>query len=97
MVMIFTWTNSREGKKMQVVKIEQQHTSGAAAARRSGPNMFVVKFLTVVTYAPGIFPFICVARFVAELVNPNEPARYSPRQKILFDRQKICFAFKKVS
>jgi hypothetical protein len=46
--------------------------------------------VTVVTYAPGIFPIECVARYVAELVNPNEPAKFSPRQeKLLIVRKKL--------
>jgi hypothetical protein len=38
--------------------------------------------VTVFTYAPGIFPIVRVASYVAKLVDPNEPARFSLRQKI---------------
>ena len=51
-------------------------------------HVSAVNFVTVVTYSPGIFQFVCVARFVAGLVDPNEAARFSPCQKILLTGNK---------
>ena len=48
------------------------------------PNyVSAIKFVTIVTYSPVIFQSLCVAKFVAGLVDPNEPAQCSPRQKKL--------------
>jgi hypothetical protein len=38
--------------------------------------------------------YVLQERYVAPLVDPNEPARFSPCQKRIADRQKIWFAFK---
>ena len=66
-------------------------------------HVSAIKFVTFVTYATVIFPIVYVARYVAKLVDPNKPARFSPRQKEFADRkkkiaqhQKICVALPKI-
>jgi hypothetical protein len=61
-------------------------------------HVSALKFVTVVTYvyATVIFPIVYVARYVAELVDQNEPARFSPRQKNIADLQKIYVALTKI-
>ena len=57
-------------------------------SRKVRPNyVSAVNLVTVVTYSPGIFQSICVARFAAGLVDPNEAERCSPHQKKTADRQ----------
>ena len=48
-----------------------------------------------VTYATVIFPIVCVARYVAELVDQHTPARFSPHQKELLTVSKKLLIVRK--
>jgi hypothetical protein len=67
------------------------------APRKVRPkHVSAVKFVNDVTYTTVIIPIVCLARYLAELVNQNELARLSPCQKQIADHQKISVAFTKI-
>ena len=86
------------GTGRRVGRVRVRVSNQVVAITCSGPrkvrpkHISAVKFVTVVTYDLGVFPNVCVTRYEAELVDANEPARFSSRQKKIADGQKIWFS-----